>query len=312
MKILSVLAGILLLAGNAAALQITTYPTVNFGNITYTSQGNSGSANVTMSPGGVASTSGTGKITAQSGGSAGTAGFKTTNILELLVNVKVNVTTPQTITTAGCGSVTISNITLAGSLNLLTLTIIAGEAQTTVGATLAVSSISNYNCTISGTINNALTYSTLAGDTTPNSPLNLNVSVYVLPPPLTLTHNSGAALNFGQLCTNASATQTLIISSSGGASGSNLTCAAQGYSADAFTVSGPNNVSFSVNSIPSVQLSNGLTGLLTVDNFTTSCSSNCQINENNQYTLRVGGRLTVPATAATGTYTGTYPVTITY
>lgn len=105
---------------------------------------------------------------------------------------------------------------------------------------------------------------------------------------------------------------TLAVTVAGTTSGSNLVCAAQGYSADQFKVDGYGGASFSVSSIGSIQLTNALDGTkLTVDNFTPSCSSNCTMS-GSSYTLRVGGRLTVPASATAGTYTGTYPVTITY
>lgn len=105
---------------------------------------------------------------------------------------------------------------------------------------------------------------------------------------------------------------TLAVTVAGTASGSNLVCAAQGYSADQFKVDGYGGASFSVSSIGSIQLTNALDGTkLMVDTFTPSCSSNCTMS-GSSYTLRVGGRLTVPASATAGTYTGTYPVTITY
>lgn len=310
MKYFSILL-VLLFFVNANALQITTYPTVNFGNISYGTGMTSGKSTVTVSPSGTVSSAGSGGIMTQSGGSAGTIGFKATDILELLVNVKVAKTTSQTITTPGCGSITVSNLVLAGSLNLLTLTILLGVASTTVGATVAVSSTNSYNCTISGTIPGALTYSTLSGDTNPNTPLDLKISVFILPPPLTLTHKSGTALNFGTLCQSATA-QTLTIAPNSTATGTNLKCAAQGYSADNFTVGGYNGATYAVNAISSIQLTNASDGTkLTVDQFTPSCSSNCSISEKSVI-LSIGGRLTVPPTATVGTYTGTYPVTITY
>ena len=312
MRYVSVLLILCLVCVRAFGLQITTYPTIQFGSISYGSSVSTGKNSVTVSPSGTVSTAGSGGIVTQTGGAAGKVAFKSTSVLELLVNVRVASSTPQVITTPGCGSITVNNFVLAGSLNLLTLTFLLGAAETTVGATMTVNNITGYNCTISGTVNGALAYSTLAGDTNPNTPLNVNISVNVLPPPLTLKHSDGASLNFGTLC-RGSATQTLTVAADGTASGSNLVCPAQGYSADQFKVDGYNGASFSVSSISSIQLTNSADGTkLTVDNFTPSCSSNCIISANDFYILRVGGRLTVPASATAGTYTGTYPVTITY
>lgn len=312
MRYASVLIVLCLACVRAFGLQITTYPTIQFGSISYGSSVSTGKNSVTVSPSGTVSTAGTGGIVTQTGGSAGTAAFKSTDVLELLVNVRVASASPQTISTPGCGSITVNKFVLAGSLNLLTLTFLLGSAETTVGATMTVNNITGYNCTISGTVNGALAYSTLAGDTNPNTPLNVNVSVNILPPPLTLKHDDGSALNFGTLC-RGTVTQTLTVSSAGTAAGTNLVCPAQGYSADQFKVDGYNGASFSVSAINSIQLTNASDGTkLTVDNFAPSCSSNCVISSNAPYQLRVGGRLTVPASATAGTYTGTYPVTITY
>lgn len=303
---------ICLLSITGQALKITTYPTINFGNISYSSDF-AGKNTVTVSPSGTVSTGGTGGIATQSGGAAGTAAFESTSLTEALVNVRVVLTAPQTITTPGCGSITISNLVLNGSLNLLTLTFLLGAAQTTVGASMSVNSLSGYNCTISGALSGALAYSTLLGDTNPNTPLNVNVSVFIQPPPLTLAHTGGTKLNFGTLCRNASGTQTLTVSPAGTASGTNLACAAQGVSADQFRITGYNGASFSVNMPASAQLTNSADETkLTLDQFTPSCSSGCVIGSSNQYNLFIGARLSVPANAAVGTYTGTYPVTITY
>lgn len=312
MRYASVLIVLCLACIRAFGLQITTYPTIQFGSISYGSSVSTGKNSVTVSPSGTVSAAGTGGIVTQTGGSAGTAAFKSTNVLELLVNVRVASASPQTISTPGCGSITVNNFVLAGSLNLLTLTFLLGSAETTVGATMTVNNVTGYNCTISGTVNGTLAYSTLAGDTNPNTPLNVNVSVNILPPPLTLKHDDGSALNFGTLC-RGNVTQTITVSSAGTAAGSNLVCPAQGYSADQFKVNGYSGASFSVSSVNSVQLTNASDGTkLTVDNFVPSCSSNCVISSNGSYILRMGGRLTVPASATAGTYTGTYPVTITY
>lgn len=310
----SALVCLILLLGvvRAFALQITAYPTIQFGSISYGSSVSAGKNSVTVSPSGAVSTGGAGGIVTQTGGAAGKVSFKSTELLELLVNVRVASSSPQVITTAGCGSITVNNFVLAGSLKLLTLNFLLGAAETTVGATMTVNNITGYNCTISGTVNGALAYSTLAGDTNPNTPLNVNISVNVLPPPLTLKHDSGSSLNFGTLC-RGSVTQTLTVTAAGTANGSNLVCPAQGYSADQFKVDGYKGASFSVSSVNAIQLTNAADGTkLTVDNFTPSCSSNCTLSNSGSYTLRMGGRLTVPASATAGTYTGTYPVTITY
>jgi len=69
---------------------------------------------------------------------------------------------------------------------------------------------------------------------------------------------------------------------------------------------------FTTTGVSQVTISNG-SAKMTVGQFTINGTfSGGQIGSNGTYTFYIGGTLTATAGQAVGTYTGTFPITITY
>ena len=79
-----------------------------------------------------------------------------------------------------------------------------------------------------------------------------------------------------------------------------------------FSVTGASGALFSVSGPTSVTLSNG-SKTMTVSSFTINSSfSGAQIGVNGSATFNIGATLTIGPAQAIGTYTGTFPITVTY
>lgn len=294
----------------ATAATITLTPNVNFGTITYSST-YAGFGNVTVSADNAVSLGGSGGIVTQTGGGKGIIEF-TKAVLDTVLNLKVANSGATYIVSNSCGSITVSNIQLQGGLlSLLGQLFLTGTLQIGVGATASINSISGTNCTISGTIVGALQYSTILGDLLPSTPANMNVTLNVGAQPVLLRHNTGASLNFGQICLNTTAQQTVTVANNGTVSGTNMPCTPTGTTSDKFTLTGPNGSSFSVQVPSTTTITNGTT-TLTVSNFSSSCTDGCEIQDSGSSTINIGGRLTIPTTATIGSYAGTYLLSVTY
>lgn len=82
--------------------------------------------------------------------------------------------------------------------------------------------------------------------------------------------------------------------------------------AASFSVTGIANMAFGASGVSSVTISNG-SSTMTVGNFTiNSAFSGGTIGPNGTTTFNIGATLTVSAGQAAGTYTGTFPITVTY
>lgn len=124
--------------------------------------------------------------------------------------------------------------------------------------------------------------------------------------PLTLTHTSGAALNFGSF-TAAAGTVTVKQDGTGSASGPTAMVGTT-YAADEFSVAGDGSRTFSISTkAGTVTLSGGTT---TMD-FTPSAPATGTLSSG-AATFSVGGTLTVVGTEGAGTYNGSYSVTVAY
>lgn len=138
--------------------------------------------------------------------------------------------------------------------------------------------------------------------------------------PIGIALNEGSALRFGNIVPSADGTvkvapddtptySTGIVAFTGsGAAGI--------ISAAKFTVSGDPSNSFSITLPTSVQITTGEGGAtMTVDTFTSTPSATGTLSSDEAAgtaSLNVGATLTVAATQATGTYTGTFQVTVAY
>ena len=123
-------------------------------------------------------------------------------------------------------------------------------------------------------------------------------------------------MNFGNLLSSTSEyTVTLNAANSGRASSdSDVSLVGGGtVSAGEITISGQSGLSVTASIGSSAKLKNG-SNELTLDNFTVSGITLGQSTTltNSSLTFKVGGKLTVPASAPAGTYTGDYTVTVSY
>ncbi|MBU6268418.1 MAG: DUF4402 domain-containing protein [Sphingomonadales bacterium] len=127
--------------------------------------------------------------------------------------------------------------------------------------------------------------------------------------PIVLTHTAGTALSFGKF-TAGTLGGTVVVSAAGAGSVTSDVAFVPGsaVTADSFTVTGDANRSVSVAATGS-SVSNGAQ----VVTFTaTPSASAVTLGATGTAAIKVGGTLTVPGNLATGTYSGTYSVTITY
>ena len=292
------------------AVTVTT-PNVNFGTVGYLSNG-AGFQKVAVADSGMVSTSGSGNLQSQTGGSAEETvlSFSLLEGVGSTVYFTTNKNLSYTISTPGCGTIIINNITTTNGSDSASQrrTLFALSLSFPVGADMVVSSVSsNATCTVSGTISGNLKYR--VGNGSQNN-VDLNVSVTITPH-VALEHTSGAVLNFGTLCTASSHTQTLTVLPTGQVQSSNLLCPPSAdVSADAFTVFAPPSTTYTVNPPASATLYSG-SNSLQVTGFTSSCNPSCTLaQENGSFT--VGATLTLPPNTPVGTYTGAYTVTITY
>ena len=127
--------------------------------------------------------------------------------------------------------------------------------------------------------------------------------------PITLTHTSGAALNFGKFTGGTGG--TVVVTAAGAASATGDVTIVNGGSpaADAFSVAGDANRTFSIVTTGSTIASSGGATMA----FTTSPSAATgTLNGSGAASFTVGGTLTVPGNAAAAVYNGTYNATVTY
>lgn len=130
---------------------------------------------------------------------------------------------------------------------------------------------------------------------------------------LTLTHNAAATLNFGTTVSGTAG--TIVVSAKDGTSTSTGVTFNSGITTqDGFTVIGAAGQSFTVTLPSTVTVTSGA-NTMTVSALTSFCgvaaTSSCVASVTGT-NIGVGGTLTVPASQATGTYNGTYPLSITY
>lgn len=130
--------------------------------------------------------------------------------------------------------------------------------------------------------------------------------------PITVTHVSGAALNFGQFAATRAGTVT--VTQTGTRTSADVDLAAGSVpSADSFTVAGDRGRAFSIATSSSnvVTHADGDTMTFTVDAPTTGTLSSPS-SGNGTANFNVGGALAVVAGQKAGDYTGSYTVTVNY
>lgn len=293
---------------------LTGQPTIDFGSASFVAGSSSGFKVITMAADGSTSTSTSGELTAYISGTAGSAQI-TPGTLERIFGSTITFQTDRntsatTITTAGCGSVSISNFRTTGNSTSATARSSSDPSSFPVGATLTLTSFTGNSCTISGTVTGPVQFkigtSWMGGTDWTDVPVNITIFIQRR---MSLEHDTSAALNFGTICTS-NAQQTITVAADGSTSSTNARCPLTGTSADSFTVTGGSGQSFSITLPATATISNG-SNSLTISNLTSPCTSSCTLSSTS-YTVTVGGTLTIPANPAVGNYQGTYTVNMTY
>lgn len=131
--------------------------------------------------------------------------------------------------------------------------------------------------------------------------------------PLTLTHNAGAKLNFGNVI-NISAGTVTVAAKDGAVTTSGVAWQGGTTTADQFTLTGADGIPFTVSAPSSITVTNGANDM-TISSITSFCgtgsTSSC-VSSTGGTLVGIGGTLSVAAAQAAGTYTGTYTLSVTY
>ncbi len=128
-----------------------------------------------------------------------------------------------------------------------------------------------------------------------------------------ITATAGQTLEFGSMTVGASGgTVTIDPGSSRSSVGADLHLFGTGYRAATFNVSGSANNTYDITLPGTVTITNGSTGSMTVDNWTSTPSGTGTLDGTGNQTVQVGATLNVGANQEVGTYSGTFTVTFAY
>ena len=134
--------------------------------------------------------------------------------------------------------------------------------------------------------------------------------------PLTLT--AGAAMNFGNVAAVTGAASTVVLTPAGGTSSADGAVVSGTPAAGAFSVTGDDSLSYTILLPASTTLTGGTGPDITVDNFTdskggTSATPATALNTSGGAdNCTVGATLNLADGQGSGTYSGTYSVTVNY
>lgn len=209
-------------------------------------------------------------------------------------------------TTSGGGNVTIDNFTVnPSSLNISVL----AAVDINIGGRMTFSSSSKAG-TYTGSVRIEVS-GLLSGTTSVNLPITLTFWN-------SLKMNETTPLFFGVLDINSGASLVRLNAQTGQRSvitgvGNVVLVASPASSAGRFKISGQPNVPVSVSLPSSISLTGNKGGTLTVNNFTGYPSSTqLTLDASGDANLNVGADLNVGASQLSGTYSGTYSVTVNY
>lgn len=121
-------------------------------------------------------------------------------------------------------------------------------------------------------------------------------------------------LEFGSVTTDGTA-GTVNITTGGSSSatgGVTLISSGTTRAAGAFNVTGEANATYTITLPSSINLSDGASHTITIDNFQSNPSNNGTLSAGGTQTLNVGARANLGTSQAIGSYTGTYQVTVAY
>jgi Domain of unknown function (DUF4402) len=142
-----------------------------------------------------------------------------------------------------------------------------------------------------------------------SSTVNANASARIITP-IQITSPTG--LNFGDVVPSASA-GTVVLTPAGGRSataGATLG-SGTGVATAAFNVTGQASAAYTIVLPVSATISSGSNNM-TVGTFLSSIGTTGALNVGGTQSFNVGATLSVGASQATGTYTGTFPVSVNY
>ena len=291
---------------------------IDFGSATYNVAGG-GFSVILVSSTGLIGTSGSGNLFNRSGGAAGNYAFSNWDALEyrLFLDILDPFVGSYTVSTPGCGTVTIEDIELMGGQVSVELDrhwhLPSYVLDVPLGATLSLDSFEGTAaCTISGVAPGVLHYVTKTTDLIVRQEgyLDIPIQLYVVPT-MSLEHDEDAVLNFGRICASQN-TQSITVWPDGTVSTSNFYCNPQDTAPDSFAVHGVTHTPFTVNLPASATITNG-EDTLTLSNFFSSCSNTtCTIESGTTQHFNVGATLTIPPNPSVGIYTGEYQVSVTY
>lgn len=129
--------------------------------------------------------------------------------------------------------------------------------------------------------------------------------------PITLTHTTGAALDFGTFTTGTTGGTVVVDQAGAGTAFGDVTLVTGSVeAADQFTVAGDPSRTFSI-AATNGSVSNGL-ATPTLMGFTTDVAASGALDGSGAASFSVGGTLTVAGGEPAGTYTGSYDVTVAY
>lgn len=138
---------------------------------------------------------------------------------------------------------------------------------------------------------------------------NVNASATVVTP---VTIASASTLNFGAFAPGSS-DGTVVIPSAGSRSGTNVILMATNVGAPStITVAGDPNMSVTLDLPGAVTTLVSGQNQMTVDKFETNLAKNTRLLPNGTLSFQLGATLNVKANQATGTYSGTVPITVSY
>lgn len=229
-------------------------------------------------------------------------------VLEIVTITVLDSSVTLTNSRAGGGTVTVSNFTTNNSLNVTLLNPTINNIP--LGGTMTFNS-SSKGGSYTGSVR-VRTNGLLSGTTNATVPIILTLWN-------SLSMSETAQLNFGGievLSGNSTVRvnpQTNARSVVSGNSGVNLIGGAANGVAGQFSVSGEPSKSVSISLPSSITLAGNRGGTMTVNNFVGSPSSTATtLDSSGNLTLKIGADLLVGAGQTSGTYTGTYSVTVNY
>lgn len=138
---------------------------------------------------------------------------------------------------------------------------------------------------------------------------NGNASATVLAP---LTITAGAGMDFGNVAGATGSATTVVLTPAGATSSGDGATVGGTSAAGAFTVTGDDSLTYDISLPASTTLTGGSGPAITVNNFTSSKTGNSSNTSGGNDSFTVGATLNLSDGQGSGTYTGTYAISVDY